>query len=104
MEKDDSNDIAYPVTTSVSRAEVEEIEEMVAENQKMIAENNKLLKKLIRSNAWAFWLRLVWVAILLGLPFLLYYYILAPYYQSLNSAFSYFGIELPEMPMWGDGE
>lgn len=88
-------------TNTVTRQEVEEIEEMVLKNQEILAENNKLLKKINRSNTWAFWLRLLWIGIILGLPFLLYYYIVAPYYQSLDSAFEFFGVELPDIPTWG---
>jgi hypothetical protein len=83
------------------REEIEDIEEMVIENQRLLAENNKLLRKIQRANTWAFWLRAVWLAIILGAPFLIYYYIVAPYYQSLDSAFQFFGVELPDIPTWG---
>ena len=87
--------------SSVTRAEVDELEETVQENKRLLEENNRLLKKINRSNTWAFWLRLLWMAVLLGAPFLLYYYLLAPYYESLDSAFKYFGVELPDIPNWG---
>lgn len=77
-----------------------QLEEVVLENQKLLAENNKLLKKINRSNTWAFWLRLLWIAILLGLPVLIYYYIIAPYYESLNSALQFFGVQLPDFTTW----
>ena len=80
---------------------VNEIEDLVMQNQALLAENNKLLKKIHRSNTWAFWLRILWLGVFLGLPFLLYYYIVAPYYQSLDSAFQFFGVELPDIPSWG---
>lgn len=86
---------------TVTKDEIAEIEEMVLENSKILAENNKLLKKLNRSNTVAFWLRIFWIAIILGVPFLLYYYIVAPYYQSLDEAFKFFGVELPNIPTWG---
>lgn len=79
---------------------VTEIEELVLENQKLLAENNKLLKKIQRSNTWAFWLRIAWIAILLGLPVVVYYYIIAPYYESLGTALEFFGVELPTIPGW----
>lgn len=88
-------------TGEVTREEVNELEDLVIQNQALLAENNKLLKKIHRSNTWAFWLRILWIGILLGLPFLLYYYIIAPYYQSLDSAFQFFGVELPTIPTWG---
>lgn len=87
-----------------TKEEVEEIEEMVLENQKLLAENNELLKKIHRSNTWAFWLRIVWIAVILGLPFITYYYIVAPYYESLGIAFQFFGVNLPDITHWGTGE
>jgi hypothetical protein len=83
---------------SATKKEVADIEELVIENQRLLAENNKLLKKINRSNTWAFWLRLLWIGILLGLPVVLYYYVIAPYYESLGAAFQFFGVELPEIP------
>lgn len=96
MEPDKENEIKE---TPVTRDEIEEIEEMVQKNQKIIEENNQLLRKINRSNTWAFWLRIVWFAIILGLPVLAYYYVVAPYYESLGSAFKFFGVELPTFPL-----
>lgn len=81
----------------VTREDVDDIEEMVLENKKLLSENNALLKKIHRSNTWAFWLRIVWIAIILGLPFITYYYIVSPYYESLGTAFKFFGVELPNI-------
>ena len=88
-------------TDLATKKEVSDIEDMVIENQKLLAENNKLLKKINRSNTWAFWLRILWIAILLGAPVLVYYYVIAPYYASLESAFQFFGVQLPDIPGWG---
>ena len=84
--------------------EIEEIEHLMQENQELLEENNRLLRKIHRSNVWAFWLRILWLAVFLGIPVIAYYYLVAPYYQSLDTAFQYFGIELPDIPTWGDGE
>jgi predicted transcriptional regulator len=82
----------------VTRKEVEEIEEIMLENKKLIEENNHLLKRINRSNTWAFWLRILWFAVILGLPVIAYYYVIAPYYESLGTAFKFFGVELPDFP------
>lgn len=92
------------IQDSEIREDLDELEELVQQQQQLIAENNKLIKKLYRSNTWAFWLRILWLAVFLGLPVIVYYYLVAPYYQSLDAAFQYFGVELPDIPAWGDTE
>lgn len=77
-------------TAEVTRDDLEEIEEKMIKNQALLEENNKLLKKINRSNTWAFWLRLLWIAIILGVPFILYYYLIEPYFEL-------FGITVPEI-------
>lgn len=84
-----------PNNTPISQKEADDMEKMILENQKILAENNKLLRKLQRGARWAFWLRLVWLAVFLGLPFIAYFYILAPYYEAIQETLKSFGIELP---------
>ncbi|MAQ59431.1 hypothetical protein CL638_01835 [bacterium] len=79
-------------TDSVTREEIEDIEEVLIKNQTLLEENNRLLKKINRSNMWAFWLRLLWIAIILGVPFIIYYYLLGPYFEL-------FGVQLPEITL-----
>tara|TARA_B100001146_G_C16103960_1_gene400645 strand:+ start:704 stop:964 length:261 start_codon:yes stop_codon:yes gene_type:complete len=79
-------------TDSVTREEIEDIEEVMIKNQTLLEENNRLLKKINRSNMWAFWLRLLWIAIILGVPFIIYYYLLGPYFEL-------FGVQLPEITL-----
>ncbi len=75
----------------------EELEEMITENKELLSKNNQLLNKIHRSMVWGFWLRILWVAIVLGLPFLLYYYLLAPYYESFQDTFEVFGIDINQL-------
>jgi hypothetical protein len=67
----------------------EELEKLLIENKKLLAENNIILKKLQRGVAWGFWLRLVWIGFLLGLPFVTYFYLVAPYTDNLESIIRY---------------
>ncbi|MCA9354315.1 MAG: hypothetical protein KC877_02225 [Candidatus Kaiserbacteria bacterium] len=76
------------------------IHELLLENQRLITENNQLLKKMNRRSIWSFWLKVVWFAVLIGLPFLLYYYIVEPYFTSLGSSFETFQQGLQEIPGW----
>ncbi len=65
------------------------IEKLMVENQRLLAENNLILKKLQRGATWGFWFRIVWIAVLLGLPFVTYFYFVAPYTDNLESIIRY---------------
>jgi len=76
------------------------LHELVLENQRLLIENNQLLKKINRANIWSFWFRVLWFMILIGAPFVLYYYIIEPYFTSLGSSFQTFQTGLQEIPGW----
>jgi len=50
-----------------------ELRKILRQNIKLTKENNLLLRKLQRQNLIFLWLRVVWFAILIGLPFIMYY-------------------------------
>ncbi|MEK7639057.1 MAG: hypothetical protein AAB388_02770 [Patescibacteria group bacterium] len=77
-----------------------QIRDLVLENQKLLAENNKLLKKLSRNAQISLWLKVLWFVIIIGLPFVLYYYIIEPYFTTLGSSFATFQAGLQEIPGW----
>jgi hypothetical protein len=77
-----------------------DIKELILENQRLVAENNVLLKKIHKATVWSFWLRLVWVLILIGVPFVLYYFVIEPYFTTLGSSFDTFRAGLQEVPGW----
>jgi len=72
---------------SPNNTEHGELKALILENQQLLAENNLILKKMRRVAIWDFALRMVMMALFLGLPLLVYYYAIAPYYESLESAF-----------------
>lgn len=80
--------------------EHQQIKDLLLENQRLLGENNELLKKIRRNAVWAFWMRLVWTLILLGVPFVLYYFVIEPYFDSLGSSFQTFQAGLQEVPGW----
>ncbi|MBP6881792.1 MAG: hypothetical protein KBC35_04160 [Candidatus Pacebacteria bacterium] len=80
--------------------ENQQLRELILENQRLLSENNQLLKKMNRRSVIGFWLRLAWTMILIGLPFVLYYYVLEPYFTSLGSSFETFQAGLHEVPGW----
>jgi hypothetical protein len=76
------------------------LQELVLENQKLLSENNQLLKKIHRTSVFNFWFRIVSTLILIGAPFVLYYYVLEPYFESMGSSFPAFQQGLQEIPGW----
>ena len=75
-------------------------QELMLENQKLLTENNQLLKKIHRASLWAFWLKVVWLFIIIGAPFVLYYFVVEPYFTTLGSSFQTFQAGLQEIPGW----
>lgn len=77
-----------------------EIQDLLNENQRLLTENNQLLKKLHRATIWGIWFRVVWFLVLIGIPFVLYYYVIEPYFTTLGSSFQTFQEGLQEVPGW----
>jgi hypothetical protein len=63
-----------------------ELKALLVENQRLLAENNALLHKMRRGALWATAFRLVWFAIILGMPIALYYFFLEPNFSTLERA------------------
>lgn len=76
------------------------IQELLQENQRLLKENNELLHRLRRSALWAFWIRFTISMVFIGAPFVLYYFVIEPYFASLGSSFSTFQAGLQEVPGW----
>ncbi len=77
-----------------------ELRELILENQRLLTENNQLIKKLNRRSVLAFWFRMFTFLILIGAPFVLYFYVIEPYFTSLGSSFETFQQGLQEVPGW----
>jgi len=78
----------------------EQMKEMMIENKRLLAENNELLHKMYRTAWWSFLFRIAWFFIILGAPFLVYYYLVEPYFTTLGSSFETFETGLQEVPGW----
>ncbi len=76
------------------------MEEFLLENQRLLAENNELLKKIHRNALVALWIRSMWAVVIIGLPFVVYFYVIEPYFNALGSSFSTFQAGLQEIPGW----
>lgn len=70
---------------------------VLEENKRLLEQNNEMLRKMRRNATIAFWLRIVWILVLLGLPLLIYWYVLQPLFETMpfgeNSAG--IGLEIP---------
>ena len=61
-------------------------------------QNQALLKKLYRYSWAGFIMRIVWYALLVGLPFALYFYILEPYFKMFGGSYEQFREGVIELP------
>ena len=84
----------------INKSENQMLHEMAIENQKLLVENNQLLKKMHKASVISLWLRVIWFSIIIGIPFVLYFYIIEPYFTSLGSSFETFQDGLQEVPGW----
>ena len=75
-----------------------ELKRLIKENATLIRENNVLLRKLHRNSVIELVLRVVWYALLIGIPFALYFYVLEPYFEAFGSDYETFREGLNELP------
>ena len=71
---------------------------LLKQNAALLQENNELLKKIHRNAVWGFWVRIVWYTLLFGLPLLVYFYVLEPYFFAIGSSYENFIDGLNELP------
>jgi len=82
----------------MSTEKEDEIVRILKINTDLMRENNELLRKIRRSDVIGFWIRVVWYAALIGLPFALYYYVLEPYFAAFGSSYDQFRLGIEELP------
>lgn len=80
------------------QTEHEKLEEMMKKNAELLEENNKILRKMHRYGILSFWFRILWYAIIIGLPFALYFYVFEPYFAAFGSSYENFIDGLNELP------
>lgn len=59
-------------------AEHEELSDLLRKNLELTKENNKLLRKMRRSAIFGGLLKIIWIAIIIGVPVYLYFTFIAP--------------------------
>ena len=82
------------------QTEHQQLKDLIVENRKILAENNELLKKMYRTAWWSVVLRTVFSLVFIGAPFIIYFFILEPYFTSLGSSFDVFEAGMQEIPGW----
>lgn len=65
----------------------QETNKLLRKNFELTKKNNKLLKKLHRAAVIGNIFRLVWFAIVVGIPVAIYYYVILPYYIEVTQAY-----------------
>ncbi len=73
---------------------------LLLENQRLLTENNQLLKKMHKRSSVTFWINIVWFMILLGAPFVLYFYVIEPYFKPIAEAIQSLQGSLQDVPGW----
>jgi hypothetical protein len=74
--------------------------ELLQENKKLLSENNELLRKINQRSVWGFWIKVVGLLILVGVPFALYYYIIEPYFYTVSESLKTLNEGLMTVPGW----
>ncbi len=75
-----------------------EIKDILAKQNELLVDNNRLLRKLYRYEVIGFWSKIFWIALLIGMPFALYYYVLEPYFSAFGSSYATFNAGVQELP------
>lgn len=68
----------------------EELKRLLLENQKLLTDNNRLLRKMRRDAIVGVVFKLIWLALMIGLPFYLYFYFIEPTLGPLQEQMSLF--------------
>jgi hypothetical protein len=76
----------------------EEILRLTRENNDLIKQNHEYLRKMYRNDMIGITLRVVWYAILIGMPFAVYFYILEPYFHAFGANYEVFRQGMAEIP------
>ncbi len=63
---------------------MQDLEKLLKKNLALTEENNRLLKKMRRGAVWGFIFKLIWIAVLIGIPVYLYINFLSPVVDEIS--------------------
>lgn len=86
------------VVESVTENPHDELLRLTRENNELLKENHEYLRKMYRNDMIGIVIRILWYAILIGLPFAVYFYVLQPYFELLGSDYDTFRAGMGEIP------
>ena len=78
--------------------EHEEIKKLLEENLRVVKESHVLLEKMHRMDVYTFWMKVLWFASIVGLPIIVYYLFLEPYFKALGVNSEDFSLMLKNIP------
>lgn len=78
--------------------DLNDIKKTIDKQNILLEENNKMLHKLRRYQTATFFFTMLWYALLIGLPFALYFYVVGPYFQALGFSDGDYSNSLRELP------
>ena len=76
----------------------EDMLRVMKQNAELIRENNKILKKIYRQNIASIAIRILWICVIVGVPFAVYFYVLEPYFDAFGSNYEVFKQGMAEIP------
>lgn len=76
----------------------DELLRLTRENNELLKQNHEYLRKMYRNDMIGIFIRILWYAILIGLPVAVYFYILEPYFTLLGSDYDTFRTGMAELP------
>ena len=75
-----------------------ETRNLLEENLRLTKENNRLLRKLKRAQTLGTVFRIIWIAVIVGLPVALYVYLIQPYYEGVQTRFESLQQKIDSIP------
>ncbi len=64
--------------------DINDLKQTLKKQGELLEENNRMLQRLGRYQKATFFFAMIWYALLVGLPFALYYYVIGPYVEALG--------------------
>ena len=76
----------------------EEMLTLIRETNELAKQNHEYLRKIYRNDMIGLAIRIIWYAVLVGLPFALYFYVLQPYFHAFGADYDVFRQGMAEIP------
>ena len=78
-----------------------ETRNLLEESLRLTKENNRLLRKLKRAQTIGTIFKIIWIAVLIGVPVVLYVYVIQPYYEGVQTRYDELQQTIEAIPGFG---